>query len=144
MKRIGNNRRGFTLAECMIALTVLSVAATGVLIPFSSAASVHAEGMRRTLASKVASDLVEEICATNYDSIIGTWNDYAEAEGHITMTGSAAEFTGDAYNFFSRWATCKTASIGSDDDATMLGIWVTVAVDYRGNEIIKLSTLVSE
>lgn len=127
-----------------MALTVLSVAATGVLIPFSNAASVHAEGMRRTLSAKLASDLVEEICATDYNNIIDTWDGYSEAEGHITMAGSSVEFTGDAYKFFSRSATCVTASIGSGDDATTLGRWVTVAVNYHGMEIISLSTLVSK
>lgn len=127
-----------------MALTVLSVAATGVLIPFSNAASVHAEGMRRTLSAKLASDLVEEICATDYNNIIDTWDGYSEAEGHITMAGSSVEFTGDAYKFFSRSATCVTASIGSGDDATTLGRWVTVVVDYHGMEIISLSTLVSK
>ena len=144
MRLIGNNRRGFSLAECMMAMVVLSVAATGVLIPFSSAASVHAAGMRKTLASKVASDLVEEICATDYDSIIGTWDAYSESEGHIKLTGGASEFTDDAYKYFSRSASCSTASIGSGDDSTTLGIWVVVSVDYHGNEIVKMSTLVSE
>lgn len=144
MKRIGNNRRGFSLAECMMAMVVLSVAATGVLIPFSSAASVHAAGMRKTLASKVASDLVEEICATDYDSIIGTWGTYAEAEGHIKLTGGVGEFTDDAYKYFSRSASCRIASIGSGSDSTTLGIWVTVSVSYQGNEIVSLSTLVSK
>lgn len=125
-----------------MALTVLSVAATGVLIPFSNAASVHVEGMRRTLSAKLASDLVEEICATDYNNIIGTWDGYSEAEGHITMADSSVEFTGGAYKFFSRSATCVTASIGSGNDATTLGIWVTVAVDYHGMEMTKLSTLV--
>lgn len=141
MKRY--NRKGFSLAEALIALTILSVAATGVLIPFSSAASVYAEGMRRTLASKLASDLIAEICATDYDSIIGTWGEYTEDEGHITISGSVVEFTGDAYKYFSRYSKCVTASIGSGDESTTLGIWVTVVVNYHGMEITRLSTLVS-
>lgn len=143
MKTKRNNRKGFSLAEALVALTVLSVAATGVLIPFSNAASVHAEGTRRTLASKLTADLMEEICVTNYDSIIGTWSGYSEAEGHITMAGSSVEFTGDAYKFFSRSASCVTASIGAGSESTLLGIWVVVVVNYHGNEIIRLSTLVS-
>lgn len=144
MRRIGNNRKGFSLAECMMAMVVLSVAATGVLIPFSSAASVHAAGMRKTLASKVASDLVEEICATDYDSIISTWGAYSEGQGHVKYAGGMSEFTDDAYEFFSRSSVCTTASIGSGNDGTTLGIWVTVSVGYHGNEIVRLSTLVSK
>jgi len=126
-----------------MALTILSVAATGVLIPFSNAASVYAEGMRRTLASKLASDLMEEICATNYDSIIDTWGGYTEDEGRITMADSGVEFNGDAYKYFSRYAKCATARLGSGTESTVLGIWVTVAVNYHGMEITRLSTLVS-
>ena len=126
-----------------MAMVVLSVAATGVLIPYSSAASVHAAGMRKTLASKIASDLMEEICATDYDSIIGTWNNYAETMGQVKMTGGVGNLTGDAYQYFSRSASCSTASIGSGSDSTTLGVWVIVSVSYHGNEIVSLSTLVS-
>ena len=126
-----------------MALTILSIAATGVLIPFSNAARVHAEGMRRTVSAKLAADLTEEICVTNYDSIISTWNGYTESEGNITMTGNTVKFTGDAYKFLSRSANCMTASIGSGDNTTTLGIWVIVVVNYHGMEITRLSTLVS-
>ena len=87
---------------------------------------------------------MEEICATNYDSIIGTWDTYVEAEGHIKFTGGVGEFTDDSYKFFSRSASCSAASIGSGSDSTTLGVWVIVSVSYHGMEIVKLSTLVSE
>jgi len=144
MKSNCDNIGGFTLVECMVAMVVLSVAAMGVLIPFSSAASVHAAGMRKTLACKIGSDLMEEVCATDYDSIIDRWEAYSEAEGHIKLTGGVGEFTGDAYKFFSRSVSCSTASIGSGSDSTTLGIWVIVSVDYQGREIVRLTTLVSE
>ena len=127
-----------------MSLTVLSVAATGVLIPFSNAANIHAEGTRRTLTSKLASELLEEICATDYDNIIGRWHGYSEAEGHIRLAGYLVEFAGDEYKYFSRSATCVVARIGSGSNRTTLGIWVTVVVNYHGREITRMSTLVSE
>ena len=44
------NMRGFTLAEAMIAVMVLGIAAASVLLPFVSGAAVRAEGINRTLA----------------------------------------------------------------------------------------------
>ena len=64
------NQKGFSLAEAMIATVVLGIAAAGVLLPFTSGATVRAEGMRRTLAAKLASDLMEEIIGTEFDQII--------------------------------------------------------------------------
>ena len=56
MRRNYKNRKGFSLAEAMMATVVLSIAAAGVLLPFTSGARVRAEGMRRTLGAKLASD----------------------------------------------------------------------------------------
>ena len=43
-----------------MATVVLGIAAAGVLLPFVSGAAVQAEGAHRTLAAKLASDLMEE------------------------------------------------------------------------------------
>ena len=40
-------QRGFTLAEAMLATVVLGIAAAGILLPFTSGATVQAEGMRQ-------------------------------------------------------------------------------------------------
>jgi len=59
--KIQTKRKGFTLAEAMIATVVLGIAAAGLLLPFTSGAAVRVEGMRRTLGAKLAADLMEEI-----------------------------------------------------------------------------------
>jgi len=61
------HRNGFTLAEAMIATVVLGIAAAGVLLPYTVGAAVRAEGTRRTLAAKLAGDLMEEIVSTPFD-----------------------------------------------------------------------------
>lgn len=146
MKRNNNNRRGFTLAEALLSVTVLAIAASGVLLPFSSAAAVHVEGARQSMGAKLACDLMEEISSTDYDSIISTWNDYSESQGQITKVRSTEVYTDDAYAFFSRSASCTNVTLyasESDRLATELGIWVTVTVKMNGREITKINTLVS-
>jgi len=63
----GTSRRGFTLAEAMMAVVVLGIAAASLLLPFVSGAAVRAEGINRTLAARLASDLMEEIVNTPFD-----------------------------------------------------------------------------
>jgi type II secretory pathway pseudopilin PulG len=51
--------RGYTLAEAMLAVVIVGAAASGVLLPFAGGAAVRAEGQHRTLAAKLADDLIE-------------------------------------------------------------------------------------
>ena len=50
--------KGFSLAEAVMAVVVLGIAAAGILLPFTSGAAVQAEGVHRTLAAKLAADLM--------------------------------------------------------------------------------------
>ncbi len=77
------HRKGFTLAEAMIATVVLGIAAAGVLLPFMNGAVVRAEGTRRTLAAKIAGDLMEEIVNTPFEQIIAGYDGYAEPQGQV-------------------------------------------------------------
>jgi len=150
MKMNLHNRKGFTLAEAMLAMFVLTVAAGGVLMPYSSAASVHVEGSRRTMASKLAANLIEEITASleyasdiNYEGTMNYWDGFYEEEGQVTKIWGAGTYSGDVYRYFSRRVTCREASIGSGRNITVLGAWVTVTVSYDGREMATLKTLVS-
>ncbi len=77
------DRKGFTLAEAMIATVVLGIAAAGVLLPFTSGAAVRAEGTRMTLAAKLAGDLMEEIVNTPFVQIITGYDGYTEPQGQV-------------------------------------------------------------
>lgn len=138
-RHYGTGRRGFTLAEAMIATVVLSIAAAGVLLPFTSGAAVRAEGMRRTLAAKLASDLMEEILSTEFNDIMDKYGTYTETAGHIVndfYTGT--EFTDPMYAKFSRGAHCVW------DETQDFFILVTVWVKYNGREIAVINRLISE
>jgi len=141
-------RRGFTLAEAIMATVVLGIAAAGVLLPFTSGARVRAEGMRRTLAAKLASDLMEEIISIEFDQIVTEYGTYAELQGHIVSDFfTRAEFTDPMYANFSRDASCVNVDVPVSptkfsEDVEF--IRATVRVFYSGKQIATVNQLISE
>ncbi|MFB0554889.1 MAG: prepilin-type N-terminal cleavage/methylation domain-containing protein [Phycisphaerae bacterium] len=160
-------RRGFTLAEAMMATVVLGIAATGVLLPFTSGAAVRAEGMRRTLAAKLAGDLMEQIITrpfhdpdgSAYDYNLGAdagettfedfdnlddFHDYSELQGQV-KDAAGTVFTDLNYARFSRDSICDYVYVPQESGA---GVWknirITVRVYYSGKEIAAINRLVSE
>ena len=139
-------KEGFTLVEAMLAVVVLAIAAAGVLLPFVSGATVRAEGIRRTLAADLASDLMEQIIKTPFGQIVADYN-YTEPQGQVKdVTG--AVFTDPKYVNFSRNVTCAYVTVpqqaAQTDPAKCDFILVTVRVDYSGKETATIRRLVSE
>jgi type II secretory pathway pseudopilin PulG len=135
---------GFTLAEAMMATVVLGIAAAGVLLPFTSGAKVRAEGMRMTLAAKLASDLMEEIIRTPSKQVDGY--SYIEEQGQI-KDSSDSIFTDPIYANFSRGASCVKVDVPVSDGVYTEGvefILVTVWVKYNGREIVSIKRLISK
>ena len=128
-------RKGFTLAEAMMATVVLGLAAAGVLLPFTSGAAVRAEGMRRTLGAKLASDLMEQIISTPFDQIVAGYDGYAEPQGQVKdVTG--AVFTDFNYANFSRNAGCEQVYMPQESGAGQAKfILATVRVYYNGKKV---------
>jgi type II secretory pathway pseudopilin PulG len=139
MKKLScKNREGFTLAEAVIATVVLGIAAAGVLLPFTSGVSVRAEGERRTLAVKLASDLMEQFVNTPFDALVADGGGYTdEPQGQIKDANDVA-FSDPAYANFSRGASYNYNA------SQPFFIIVTVWVKYNGNEIVSLSRLISK
>jgi len=139
-RHCSTGQRGFTLAEAMMATVVLGIAAAGVLLPFTSGAAVRAEGMRRTLAAKLAGDLMEEIVNTPFDEIVDSY----EAEGQIKDAGGAV-FTDSNYARLSRSSICDYAHVPQESGSGAFKfILATVRVYYRGKEIATINRLISE
>jgi prepilin-type N-terminal cleavage/methylation domain-containing protein len=137
-------RRGFTLAEAMIAVVVLSIAAAGVLLPFSSGAAVRADGMRRTLSAKLASDLIEKIINTPFDQIVDTYDGYSEPQGQV-KDASGTVFTDSNYINFSRSVSCEYVYVPQESRTTSpIYILITVQVRYNGKQMASISRLISE
>ena len=142
-------RNGFTLAEAMMAMVVLGIAAAGVLLPFSSGAIVRAEGMRSTLGSRLAGDLVEQIVNTPFDQIIGKYGNYSEAQGHIISdfnTDPDTEYTDPMYANFSRTAACIYVDVVPQESGILPAVFIlaTVRINYNGREIAQINRLITK
>ncbi len=163
-------RRGFTLAEAMMATVVLSIAAAGVLLPFTSGAKVRAEGLRRTLAAKLAGDLMEQITCkpfhdpdgSSYDynpgpdageSTIGDFDNLDDFHGYSEPQGQVKDVTGTIftdlnYANFSRNVTCEYVTVpqqpSQGDPENCNFILITVRVYYKGQELVSINRLISK
>jgi hypothetical protein len=129
-----------------MALVSLGLAAAGVLLPFSKGASVQAEGLRMTLAAKLADDLMERIVATAPNQIVATWDGYAEAQGQV-KDGSGVAFTGPMYAHFSRRATCHDDVYVPQQSGPPWPsgyVLVSVQTSYQGREMASISRLISK
>lgn len=143
-KLYGAGCRGFTLAEAMMATVVLGFAAAGILLPFTSGAAVQAEGMRKTLGSKLASELMERVISTPFDQIVANYNGYAEPKVQVKDAGGVV-FTDPKYVNFGRSVSCEYIYVPQQSGATQpTFIRVTVRVYYRGRQIAAINRLVSK
>ena len=138
------SRRGFTLAEAMMAVVVLSIAAASVLLPFLSGAVVRAEGINRTLAARLASDLMEEIVNTPFDQIVDSYDGYSEPQGQV-KDAAGAVFVDPLYARFSRAVSCQYVYVSQESGAeNPKFIRVTVQMYYDGKQIATIHRLVGK
>jgi prepilin-type N-terminal cleavage/methylation domain-containing protein len=164
------NAGGFTLVEAMVAVAVLGIAAASVLLPFISGAALRAEGVNRTLAARLASDLMEQILrlpfhdpdgqASDYHlgpesgetvpagfDNLDDYNGYSEPQGQVKDVKGAV-FTDSTYKRFSRNVTCEYVYVppqpSESDPARCEFIRITVQVDYSRKEMATIVRLVSE
>jgi prepilin-type N-terminal cleavage/methylation domain-containing protein len=134
--------KGFSLAEAMMATVVLGIAAAGVLLPFTSGAAVRAEGMRMTLAARLAGDLMEEIINTPFEEILAGYDGYAEPQGQVKDVSGTA-FTDSNYAGFSRDVSCAYVRVPQESETGELKfIRVTVRVYYSGKQIAIINRLI--
>ncbi|MBN1795231.1 MAG: prepilin-type N-terminal cleavage/methylation domain-containing protein [Sedimentisphaerales bacterium] len=141
MKITDKRAKGFTLAEAMIATVVLAIVAAAVLVPFVTGASVRAEGYRRTLAAKLAMELIEQILREDFDNVVSNYN-YTEPQGQVKdVTGVV--YSDPAYSNYSRAVECVGLWLDEESggDESMF-IRATVRVYYNGAEIASVSRLI--
>ena len=127
-----------------MATIVLGIAATGLILPYAAGAMARNEGINRTLASKLASDLMEQIVNTDFENIVGDYDGFAEVEGRIRdVTGHF--FTDARYDDFSRKVACSYVYVDQQAGSeTPIYILATVGVYYKGQEMVTLSRLIGD
>ena len=127
-----------------MATVVLGIAAAGVLLPFTSGAAVRAEGVRRTLAARLASDLMEEIINTPFGEVVDSYDGYIEPQGQIKDAGGVV-FTDLNYANFSRDVSCEYVCVPQESGAgEPKFIRVMVRVSYSGREIAVINRLITD
>lgn len=131
-------KRGFTMIEATIAMILLAIAAAGVLLPFANAAAVQAEGARQTLASNLASEMMEKVQLSDPNDIIAGFEGYTESSGSMLDTKGDV-LTDSIYEGFSRSVSCQTATVASVELVA-----VTVSVYYENREMTRITSLVSK
>ncbi len=135
--------KGFSLAEAMIATVVLGIAAAGMLLPFTSGAALRAEGAHRTLAAKLAGDLMEKVINTPFGYIVSSYN-YTEPQGQVKDTNGAV-FTDSNYANFSRDVSCEYVYVPQESGTEEPKfIRATVRVYYSGRETAVINRLIGD
>jgi len=127
-----------------MATVVLGIAAVGILLPFTSGATARAEGMRRTLAAGLASNLMEQILNTPADQIVDSFDGYTEPQGQV-KDAAGVVFTDSNYANFSRTVSCTPVYVpqesGTEDARFIL---VTVQVLYNAKQMAIINRLISK
>ena len=127
-----------------MAMVVLTIAAAGLILPFSSAASVQSEGTLRTLGAKLAADMLEKIIVADFDNIVAAYDGYSESAGQV-RDADGTIFSDSLYAKFSRDVTCEyTYLSGQAGIVSPNFIKITVRVYYDGNKIAELVRLKSK
>ena len=128
--------KGFTLAESMIAMTILAVATAGVILPFAGGSAIRSDIAKRTVAARLAADLLEEITNSDFEDIIINYDGFFQGPGGITDASGAVVTNPESANFY-RVSSCQPAVVAGENL-----VWATVYIYENGTEVLKLSTLI--
>jgi len=154
-------QRGFSLTEALIGITLLAVCVFAITMPFTVGAGIEQEDARRSLASMLASEMMEEILAkpfddpqgggsagpeagessrSNFDNI-DDYDGYSESAGAIAdMAGTA--LTEPAATDLSRHVTVDYVYVsGQDTGESASFVRITVQVQYLGEEVLAITRL---
>lgn len=153
--------RAFTLAESLMAATILAMAISAVTIPFTAGARNEQVDARRTIASSLASGIMEEILAKpfadpdgagdvgpEYDEVsrsdfdnIDDYHGYEEEPGAIRSSGGAI-VSDPAATGLSRHVSCEYVYVsGQDGESDPTFIRITVEIRYKDSPTITLTRL---
>ncbi len=127
-----------------MALVLLGIAAAGVLLPFGGGAAIQAEGWHKTLAAKLANDLLEQVVATPFDQTVTTWNGYTEPQGQVKDANNVA-FADPMYAAFSRRVSCDYVRVLPQQwFSPVCFVVASVEVCYQGRPVAVLDRLISK
>lgn len=134
-------RHGFTLMEAMLASVILVVAAGAILVSFTAGATSSAYSERLRLSFNLATNLMEEIIASDYDDVVLNYDGYTESSGAIkSSNGDVIE--SPEYANFSRSVACHEIYLeGQSALSSPPVILVEVMVAYNGRELVTIKEI---
>jgi len=114
-----------------------------VLLPFAGGARVRAEGVRKTLGVKLASDLMEEIVNAPFDQLVASYDGYSETQGQV-KDAAGQVFADSNYTNFGRDVSCEYVYVPQESGTeNPKFIRVAVRANYSGRVIATVNRLVS-
>ncbi|MHC4985540.1 MAG: type II secretion system protein [Planctomycetota bacterium] len=160
-RKRGPVRRGFTLTESLLAVTLLAMAISAITLPFTTSAESDVEDAQQSLAAALAAEMMEEIHFKPFDdpdgpSALGPeagessrskfdnvddYDDYEEAIGSITDAfGNVADEP--MASTLSRSVSVDYVYLdGQDAEETPVFCRVTVQVMRAGEPMLTLTRL---
>jgi len=155
---------GFTLTESLMGVAILAMSITAITMPFTAGAQNELADARRTLATSLAQEMIEEILAKPFNDPEGTSDVGPEADetgrgefdnvddyhGYIETAGNITGLDGQAIDDpvaagLSRGITATYVYVSGQSDGEVASfILITVDVDYHDATVVSLSRLVYE
>ena len=158
--RHDGRRRGLTLLECLIAIALLAACVIALTVPFQASADIELEDARRTLATSLATEMMEEILAKDFDDLAGSdsgtsWaglkrsgfdsmNDY---HGYAEPAGSVCDIHGVAMDDPASQGLSREVTVayvylpGQDTSQPQNFAWIQVVVARDGDPLQTLTRL---
>lgn len=120
---VRRRRRGFSLVESLVAVSILGAAVLAVSVAITTAQQVAFEGQKRMLAAIAADDMLSELATLEY-------RDRPDWDGVLQEVGALQTIDGEAYPE-AYWAVGRQVTVTEvviDDDG--------LGIPIRGQEIV--------
>jgi MSHA pilin protein MshD len=137
---IRSGRRGFTLVEMVVLITVLAIGLAGILLTFQVAVKQSVDPQLRKQSLAIAEAMLEEILLNSYDPLPGTgsranFDDVDDYNGYTTGGGGIVDINGVAVAGLSTYnVSVSVAATGLNSVAEAKRVTVTVK-DSQGHDL---------
>ena len=154
-------RTGFTLAESLLAVTLLAVGVLAITMPFTAGAQNEQDDVRRMLGAALAQEMMEEILAKPFNDPDGpsaagpetgessraAFDNSADSPGYDEPAGSVTNAYGMALSEMAARDLSRHVSVayvyvaGQDISESSTFARITVEVRYQGDELLTVTRL---
>ena len=154
-------RTGFTLAESLLAVTLLAVGVLAITMPFTAGAQNEQDDVRRMLGAALAQEMMEEVLAKPFNdpdgpSAVGpetgessraAFDNIDDYHGYNESAGSVTNAYGIALSEMAARDLSRHVSVayvyvaGQDISESSTFARITVEVRYQGDELLTVTRL---